>query len=82
MRTLSAIFRATCLEILRGLSIGANTGGTHYIRCIRSNLDYTPLGFNTEMIRQQIRAMAIFDTALAKQKGFSHRIPFQEFLRR
>jgi hypothetical protein len=34
------------------------------------------------MVRQQIRAMAILDTARARQKGFSCRIPFAEFLRR
>lgn len=82
MRTLAAVFRATSLDILKGLAIGVNTGGTHYVRCIRADLDYKPMGFQSEMVRQQIKAMAILDTAIAKQFGFSHRIPFHEFLRR
>lgn len=35
-----------------------------------------------ELLRQQIRAMALVDTAVAGKKGYPYRIPFQEFLRR
>ena len=82
MRTLATIFRGTSLEILRSLSIVSNSSGIHFVRCIRSDLDYREMGFNEEMVRQQMRAMAILDTARARQKGYSVRIPFQEFLRR
>lgn len=34
------------------------------------------------MVHQQIRALQIFDTAVARQKGFPQRVSFQEFLRR
>lgn len=34
------------------------------------------------MVYQQIRALSVLDTALARQKGFPQRIVFQEFLRR
>ena len=33
-------------------------------------------------MRQQIRALAVLDTAKARQRGYPIRIPFQEFLRR
>lgn len=82
MRTLSTVYRATCLELLKSLSIGANSGGTHFVRCIRSDLDNKPKGFNEDLVRQQIRAMAILDTARARSRGFPYRIPFSEFLRR
>ncbi|XP_049532765.1 neither inactivation nor afterpotential protein C [Anopheles darlingi] len=82
MRTIAGVFRATSLELIKTLSIGPNSGGTHFVRCIRSDLEYKPKGFATEMVRQQVRAMAVLDTARGRQKGFSHRIPFQEFLRR
>ena len=82
MRTLSAVFRANCLEILKNLSVATNSGGMHFVRCIRCDLEYREKGFNEDMVRQQLRAMAIIDTARARQKGFSVRIPFQEFLRR
>lgn len=82
MRTLSAVFRANSLEILKNLSIATNSGGTHFIKCVRCDLEYNEKGFNDDMVRQQLRAMAILDTARARQKGFSVRIPFAEFLRR
>lgn len=45
MRTLSSVFRATSLEILKGLSVGGNSGNTHFVRCIRADLEYNPRGF-------------------------------------
>lgn len=38
--------------------------------------------FQNDMVHQQIRALQIYDTAVARQKGFPQRICFQEFLRR
>lgn len=82
MRTAAATYRATSLEILKQLSIGPGSGGTHYVRCIRSDLSDNPKGFQTEVVRQQLRALAILDTAKARQSGFPSRIPFAEFIRR
>lgn len=82
MRTVAATYRATSLEILKQLSIGPGSGGTHFVKCIRPDLNDNPRGFQTEVVRQQLRALAILDTAKARQKGFSCRIPFTEFLKR
>lgn len=45
MRTLASVFRATSLEILKGLSIGGNSGNTHFVRCIRATIEQKPKGF-------------------------------------
>lgn len=82
MRTCAATFKSTSLEILKNLSIGGGSGGMHFIRCIRSDLEGTPRGFYREVVRQQIRALAVLDTAKARQYGYPHRITFPEFLRR
>ncbi|CAH2233552.1 jg13186 [Pararge aegeria aegeria] len=82
MRTAATTYRATSLELLKQLSIGPGSGGTNYIRCIRTDLNDNPYGFQKELVRQQIRALAILDTAKARQRGFSYRIPFGEFIRR
>ncbi|XP_020292574.1 neither inactivation nor afterpotential protein C isoform X2 [Pseudomyrmex gracilis] len=82
MRTCSLTFRATSLEIMKNLAIGAGSSGMHFIRCIRSDLGDIPHGFYREVVRQQIRALAVLDTAKARQRGYPYRIPFQEFLRR
>lgn len=50
MRTLSSVFRATSLEILKGLSVGGNSGNTHFVRCIRADLEYNPRGFQVRFI--------------------------------
>ncbi|XP_025994439.1 neither inactivation nor afterpotential protein C isoform X2 [Solenopsis invicta] len=82
MKTCSATFRATSLEILKNLVIGTGNGGTHFVRCIRSDLEDVPHSFYREIVRQQIRALAVLDTAKARRCGYPYRIPFQEFLRR
>lgn len=38
--------------------------------------------FQSDMVYQQIRALAIHDTVVSRQQGFPQRICFQEFLRR
>ncbi|XP_046675327.1 neither inactivation nor afterpotential protein C isoform X3 [Homalodisca vitripennis] len=86
MRTASATFRAASLELLRNLAIGQDgcvtMGGTHFVRCIRADLTGHPHGFQPEVVRQQLRALAVIDTARARQKGYSHRVGFAEFIRR
>ncbi|XP_017777903.1 PREDICTED: neither inactivation nor afterpotential protein C [Nicrophorus vespilloides] len=82
MRTSASTFRSLCLDILKELSVGGGAGGTHFVKCIRSDLEGQPGGFHTEIIKQQLRAMAVLDTARARQKGYPHRISFSEFLRR
>ncbi|XP_011875420.1 PREDICTED: neither inactivation nor afterpotential protein C isoform X2 [Vollenhovia emeryi] len=82
MRTCAATFRTTSLEILKNLATGAGNGGTHFVRCIRTDLEDVPRSFYREIVRQQIRALAVLDTAKARRRGYPYRIPFQEFLRR
>ncbi|XP_015178394.1 PREDICTED: neither inactivation nor afterpotential protein C isoform X2 [Polistes dominula] len=82
MRTCAATFRSSSLEILKSLSVGGGSGGVHFIRCIRADLEGTPQGFYRDVVRQQIRALAVLDTAKARQRGYPYRITFQEFIRR
>jgi myosin-3 len=78
MRTAAATYRSSSLKILRG----PGSGGTHFVRCIRTDLTRQPKGFQNEVVRQQLRALAVLDTAEARQKGYPHRIPFHEFIHR
>ncbi|CAH1130298.1 unnamed protein product [Ceutorhynchus assimilis] len=82
MRTTGTIFRCLCLELLKELSIGGSSGGTHFIRCIRSDLKGRVEHFNKELVKQQLRALAVIETARVRQKGFPQRVTFSEFLRR
>jgi myosin-3 len=82
MRTCVHTFKALSLEVLKELSIGSGSGGTHFIRCIRCDLKGEPENFDYELVKQQVRALAVTETVRARQIGYPHRIPFQEFLRR
>lgn len=60
MRTLSALFRMTSLEILKGLSIGGSSGNTHFVRCIRPTLDYKPKAFHVSFILRTLDFIDFF----------------------
>jgi myosin III len=79
-RTIAALFRTNSLELLRTLS--STHAGIFFIRCIRGDLDYRPRGFHPDMVRQQLRAMAIMDTAKARQQGYPYRVLFADFIKR
>ncbi|CAH1389425.1 unnamed protein product [Nezara viridula] len=78
IRTAAAIFKSTSLEILKSLA----SGSSYFVRCIRTDLQGTPGGFQQGIIRQQLRALSVIDTAKARQLGYSHRITFAECLDR
>ncbi|CAG9859253.1 unnamed protein product [Phyllotreta striolata] len=82
MRTQSAVFRSLCIELLKELSVGSSAGGTHFVRCVRTDLKGVPRNFKRELVKHQLRAMAVKETAKIRQRGFSQRISFSEFLRR
>ncbi|KAL1458693.1 hypothetical protein WDU94_008823 [Cyamophila willieti] len=78
MRTASSVFRASSLEILKAIS----GGGTKFVRCIRADLSGTPGGWQSDVVKQQIRALGVVDTARARQKGYSCRVSFADFIHR
>ncbi|KAL3282151.1 hypothetical protein HHI36_005346 [Cryptolaemus montrouzieri] len=82
LRTLAAVFKSVCLETLTELSAGSTSGGIHFVRCIKTNLKANPRTFCKELVKQQIRAMTIPQTAKIRKEGYAYRIQFAEFLRR
>jgi len=56
--------------------------GVHFVRCIRADLEYKPRAFHSDVVQQQMKALGVLDTVIARQKGYSSRLPFEEFLRR
>ncbi|XP_071531793.1 neither inactivation nor afterpotential protein C isoform X5 [Panulirus ornatus] len=78
VQTLGMNFRYSLIELLYKLT----NSQPHFVRCIRSNMDNSSSIFDRDMIKHQIKYHAICDTIRIRQQGFSHRIPYQEFLRR
>ncbi|XP_063851203.1 LOW QUALITY PROTEIN: neither inactivation nor afterpotential protein C-like [Scylla paramamosain] len=77
-QTLGMNFRYSLIELLYKLT----NSQPHFIRCFRSNMDNSGTIFDRDMIKHQVKYHAVCDTVAIRQQGFSHRIPYQEFLRR
>lgn len=60
MRTLASVFRATSLELLKSLSVGGNSGNTHFVRCIRGDLEFAPRGFKVHTFFSTNHMLVIF----------------------
>ncbi|KAK7081389.1 Myosin-IIIa, partial [Halocaridina rubra] len=78
VQTLGMNFRYSLIELLYKLT----NSQPHFVRCIRSNMDNSGSIFDRDMIKHQLKYHAICDTIKIRQQGFSHRIPYEEFLRR
>ncbi|ROT82559.1 putative neither inactivation nor afterpotential protein C isoform X2 [Penaeus vannamei] len=78
VQTMGMNFRYSLIELLYKLT----NSQPHFVRCIRSNMDYSGSLFDRDMIKHQVKYHAVCDTIRIRQQGFSHRIPYQEFLRR
>ncbi|XP_050438811.1 neither inactivation nor afterpotential protein C isoform X2 [Adelges cooleyi] len=83
MRTASAVYRSSSVEILRSLVDTADQkNGMHFVRCVRATLSGEPLGFQSDVVKQQLKALSVVETVLARQNGYSCRISFSEFIQR
>ncbi|XP_044266503.1 neither inactivation nor afterpotential protein C isoform X2 [Tribolium madens] len=71
-------FKALSVDLLKDLS----KGSTHFIRCVRPNMHQNRKNFDCGLVKQQIRALEVVETAKLRQNGYPYRISFHEFLRR
>lgn len=57
-------------------------GQPHFVRCIKPNDDRQALRFCQERVMVQLRYTGILETVNIRRQGYSHRIPFEEFVNR
>lgn len=57
-------------------------GQPHFVRCIKPNDDRQALRFCQERVMVQLRYTGILETVNIRRQGYSHRIPFEEFVKR
>ncbi|KAM9085287.1 myosin-IIIb isoform 3-T5 [Megaptera novaeangliae] len=57
-------------------------GQPHFVRCIKPNDDREALKFTRDRVRAQLRSTGILETVSIRQQGYSHRILFEEFVKR
>ncbi|XP_067154727.1 myosin-IIIb [Apteryx mantelli] len=77
-QTMASYFRYSLMDLLSKMVVGQ----PHFIRCIKPNDDREALTFSHERVLVQLRYTGILETVKIRQKGYSHRILFEEFVKR
>ncbi|XP_027379484.1 myosin-IIIb-like [Bos indicus x Bos taurus] len=77
-QTMASYFRYSLMDLLSKMVVGQ----PHFVRCIKPNDDREALKFSTDKVRAQLRSTGILETVSIRQQGYSHRILFEEFVKR
>ncbi|KAK2585257.1 hypothetical protein KPH14_009957 [Odynerus spinipes] len=77
-QTVATYFRYSLMDLLQKMV----SGSPQFVRCIKPNDSRSPRFFDKEKVVKQLRYTGVLETIRIRQSGFSHRIPFNEFLKR
>ncbi|XP_034180215.2 myosin-IIIb isoform X1 [Osmia lignaria lignaria] len=77
-QTVATYFRYSLMDLLQKMV----SGSPQFVRCIKPNDSRSPQFFDKEKVVKQLRYTGVLETIRIRQNGFSHRIPFNEFLKR
>nr|AAX59999.2 myosin 3B variant 2 [Mus musculus] len=77
-QTMASYFRYSLMDLLSKMVVGQ----PHFIRCIKPNDDRKALQFSQDRVLAQLRSTGILETVSIRRQGYSHRIFFEEFVKR
>ncbi|XP_069672444.1 myosin-IIIb-like isoform X3 [Periplaneta americana] len=77
-QTVATYFRYSLMDLLQKMV----SGSPQFVRCIKPNDSRVPKLFDSSKVVKQLRYTGVMETIRIRQNGFSHRIPFGEFLKR
>ncbi|XP_019889251.2 myosin-IIIb isoform X2 [Ooceraea biroi] len=77
-QTVATYFRYSLMDLLQKMV----SGSPQFVRCIKPNDSRSPRFFDKDKVVKQLRYTGVLETIRIRQNGFSHRIPFSEFLKR
>ncbi|XP_011146962.1 myosin-IIIb isoform X2 [Harpegnathos saltator] len=77
-QTVATYFRYSLMDLLQKMV----SGSPQFVRCIKPNDSRSPRYFDKDKVIKQLRYTGVLETIRIRQNGFSHRIPFNEFLKR
>uniref|UniRef100_A0A5S6L994 non-specific serine/threonine protein kinase n=1 Tax=Xenopus tropicalis TaxID=8364 RepID=A0A5S6L994_XENTR len=77
-QTVASYFRYSLMDLLSKMVVGQ----PHFVRCIKPNDDRQAIKFCRERVLMQLRYTGILETVNIRRQGYSHRILFDEFLKR
>ncbi|XP_052758788.1 myosin-IIIb-like isoform X2 [Galleria mellonella] len=77
-QTVATYFRFSLMELLQKMV----SGTPQFVRCLKPNDSRSPRHFDPTKILKQLRYTGVLETIRIRQNGFSHRLTFDEFLKR
>ncbi|XP_060033710.1 myosin-IIIb [Erinaceus europaeus] len=77
-QTVASYFRYSLMDLLSKMVVGQ----PHFVRCIKPNDHREALKFSRDRVLAQLRSTGILETISIRQQGYSHRILFEEFVKR
>ncbi|CAD0194743.1 unnamed protein product [Chrysodeixis includens] len=77
-QTVSTYFRYSLMELLQKMV----SGTPQFVRCLKPNDSRSPKHFDSAKILKQLRYTGVLETIRIRQNGFSHRLTFEDFLKR
>uniref|UniRef100_A0A8C5RAM1 non-specific serine/threonine protein kinase n=1 Tax=Leptobrachium leishanense TaxID=445787 RepID=A0A8C5RAM1_9ANUR len=77
-QTVASYFRYSLMDLLSKMVVGQ----PHFVRCIKPNDDREAMRFTRDRVLMQLRYTGILETVNIRRQGYSHRILFEEFLKR
>jgi myosin III len=77
-QTVATYFRYSLMELLQKMV----SGTPQFVRCLKPNDSRSPKHFDSAKILKQLRYTGVLETIRIRQTGFSHRLAFEEFLKR
>ncbi|XP_043920489.1 myosin-IIIa [Protopterus annectens] len=77
-QTVASYFRYSLMDLLSKMVAGQ----PHFVRCIKPNNDRHANKYDKEKVLLQLRYAGILETARIRRQGYSHRILFENFIKR
>ncbi|CAH2050292.1 unnamed protein product, partial [Iphiclides podalirius] len=77
-QTVSTYFRYSLMELLQKMV----SGSPQFVRCLKPNDTRSPKHFDSAKILKQLRYTGVLETIRIRQNGFSHRLTFDDFIKR
>ncbi|XP_066468288.1 myosin-IIIb isoform X3 [Tiliqua scincoides] len=77
-QTVASYFRYSLMDLLSKMVVGQ----PHFVRCIKPNDDREALKFSQGRVLVQLRYTGLLETINIRRQGYSHRILFEEFVKR
>ncbi|XP_021494928.2 myosin-IIIb [Meriones unguiculatus] len=77
-QTMASYFRYSLMDLLSKMVVGQ----PHFVRCIKPNDERKALQFSRDRVLAQLRSTGILETVSIRRQGYSHRIVFEEFVKR